>query len=743
MASHPELAHAQCTAVSILLCVGRHARTQQLAAQFWFKMNCVLLLCLCGLLEVMSKRKADRAFELISLGRSSYASHSAISQLLADIDAGGLPETYSRMAQYRARKEVCATVTEYGSLVTSVQVPLSKGGHADVAFQNPLAFLQYNCLHSEHYARVVQQALAAQPPSPARPWKLILYEDGVDPSDGLSKNHSRKSGVFYWAFAEYGLRALCYEQMWGCITIARYSEHQALCGKVARLFETVLGLFFNETHDIRRSGVSVCFPDGSRALILAKAGIFLADIPAIKECLDCKGHSGTMCCPICLNASQHKSAAEMPLHALSRHAVSIANTDITAFRQHTGASLRSVFRRIRNYRNQVVSGAMSPDDFELHTQVCGWNYSEANLVLNPRFQLNIPQMIMLDWAHVYVHDGLADVELGLCMKKFVTSRSRTTSFRELGEYISTFTFPKGSPNPNHLFTESANANNSKKGSFSSSGSEFLTLVPVIHRYFSRVVLPRGQHVLFVQSLLAVLHVVMLLNAVKTGTVTSDELHLAIIAHLVLFKQAYGEDLFRPKHHYSIHLPGMLLWFGFLLATFTHERKHRLVTRYGRDRRNLKAWDKSIVEEVTCHQLWELRQAFVGAHTAAQPKGRVLTTLLEIFPGVDSEDLLVLNSINCNGGAFSAGDVVSCVLDGRVQLGELLVTAAVQHGPAYCFISLWQPDPASTDEDWRNFFVSRENVAQVPLQLVDTVFTYRMSTTRTTCMVFLPFEVRPK
>ena len=420
----------------------------------------------------MSKRKADRAFELISLGRSSYASHSAIHKLLADIDAVGLPETYSRRAQYRARKEVCARRTDYGSLVTSVQVPLSKGGHADMAFQNPLAWLQYNCLHSEHFARVVQQALVAHPPSPARPWRLIFYEDGIDPSDGLSKNHSRKSGVFYWAFAEYGAKALCYEQIWGCITVARFKEHQAISGKVARLFEEVLGFFFNETHDIMRSGVSVHFPDGSRALILAKASVLLADLPAIKECLDCKGHSGTMCCPLCANACLHKTAAEVPLHLLSEHAVSIASTDITDFKQQTGAGLRAVFRRLRKYRNLVASGDMSPDDFELHTQVCGWNYSEANLVLNPRFQLDIPSMIMLDWAHIYVHNGLADVELGLCMKKFVSSRSQNTSFRELGEYVSSFTFPKGCPKPGHLFTESANANNSAKGSFSSSGSEF-------------------------------------------------------------------------------------------------------------------------------------------------------------------------------------------------------------------------------------------------------------------------------
>ena len=64
----------------------------------------------------MSKRKTvsssskdgfDRAFELVSLGKTSYASRSAIAALLGHVDKHGLPETYDRSAQYRARKEVC------------------------------------------------------------------------------------------------------------------------------------------------------------------------------------------------------------------------------------------------------------------------------------------------------------------------------------------------------------------------------------------------------------------------------------------------------------------------------------------------------------------------------------------------------------------------------------------------------------------------------------------------------------
>ena len=87
----------------------------------------------------------------------------------------------------------------------------------------------------------------------------------------------------------------------------------------------------------------------------------------------------------------------------------------------------------------------------------------------------------------------------------------------------------------------------------------------------------GEHVETVESMLAVLNVVMLLLSLKTGMVTAEALTAAIQTHLILFLAAWGEWYVRPKHHYAIHLGPMLAHFKFLLATFTHERKHRLVT----------------------------------------------------------------------------------------------------------------------------------------------------------------------
>ena len=114
-----------------------------------------------------------RALALNSLGKESYASQSAISNLVAHIRKHGAPETYSRASQYRARKEICSTVTQYGTICQQVSLPTSKGGEISVTMQAPLPFLAYNCEQSESYARIVGDALRASPCSPSRPWHSV------------------------------------------------------------------------------------------------------------------------------------------------------------------------------------------------------------------------------------------------------------------------------------------------------------------------------------------------------------------------------------------------------------------------------------------------------------------------------------------------------------------------------------------------------------------------------------------
>ena len=110
-------------------------------------------------------------------------------------------------------------------------------------------------------------------------------------------------------------------------------------------------------------------------------------------------------------------------------------------------------------------------------------------------------------------------------------------------------------------------------------------------------------------------------------------------------------------------------------------------------------------------------------------------LKDLFPGVACENMMLLNDISANGGKARTGDVVSCLIDNKVHLGELILCVGIQGGKAYALVSLWSPSTTCTDEDWCDFAVSDDNVVQVPRESLDTIFTHRMSPSRKTCVVF--------
>ena len=655
-------------------------------------------------------------------------SKSGISQLLSEVKKNDLPEAFSRRSQYTARKYVCHTQTPYGKLVESEAAD-------GIPFQNPLAFLHYHYHNSPHYAHILNTALQHFPCIPAKPWRLIIYQDGVDPSDGLAKNHSRKSCVFYWSFVEFGMHALAHEEVWGTVCVVRALDAKKLDGDIGQLFFKVLEQFFGSAHDIRLSGVLL--DEGIR--ILAGVGVILADEPALKEMLSCKGHAGNKCCCLCLNASLH-NAKGIPLHILCpKLAGSIARTDWKSFEKHTDETIRATVRRLNAHHTLFKAGALTKGKYDLKSAMLGWNWTPHNIILNEKFRLQVASSVMYDWAHTYVNDGLADTEFGQCMKKL---QGTASNYMEAGVYVSTFSFPKAQTSRwEHLFSADSNRNNYKKGSFTCTATEFLALTPVLHRYFTRVVAQRGQRMSFVQSMLAVLTVVMMLQSVKTGTITSDMLFVAIVAHLTLYKDAYGENEMRPKHHYALHLPEMLYTFGFLLSTFTHERKHRIVKRYTRGRQNLKNWALGAIEEITCHQIWENQLAFFLAFSTSYPRKNMLPGLRELFPGVADKAFTLHNHIKCNGGEASAGDVVSCLVDGTVEIGELLMTVGVE-AELWSVFSFWEHSNMDADMTWATYLV-KDNVVKVQTKDIDTVCIYRMSGDGNSCVVHLPYELRPK
>ena len=366
-----------------------------------------------------SKRQRQNVAALTALGKESYASKSAIENLLKHVRQHGVPTAFSRSTQYRARKETCATRTDYGTITQNVSLPRSKGDSIQVAMQAPLPFFAYNCERSETYARIVDDAMRAHPCTAATPWHIILYQDGIDPSDMGATHHTRAACAWYWSIAELGLYALSHEEVWGCVCTLRKGEYNqvkgGLCGVMAKILE-----LFRGTHDIKLAGIKVVVK-GRPLHAFADVDVYFGDEPALKDMLDCKGHAGHKPCLLCSNICLISS---MELYKFKKPMETIACIKWDKIKLQTNEGIKEHCARIAYLTSEREAGRLTKQELDDRSGLVGWNYNPAHAELfGNKLNIRVASCVMWDWPHVYVHGGLGDLELGHLMKKLAKERS--------------------------------------------------------------------------------------------------------------------------------------------------------------------------------------------------------------------------------------------------------------------------------------------------------------------------------
>jgi hypothetical protein len=541
----------------------------------------------------------------------------------------------------------------------------------------------------------------------------------------LAQNHSRKSNVFYWSFQELGAKNLCHEETWFTVTLTKVSTAKKLQGGIVGLTSIVMDAFFGGASNFVE-GIRISCKGLGEHTVYAKMGILLADEPAIKEVMDSKGHAGTKACMLCANGVLHKQPrCNYGLWERSRYFVSLHNPDFSKFLFHTDASIAASVRRVRT----LYHGG-NKTRYNECSQAMGFNYNPFSLILRAVQPIKPASMLMYDWVHCFLCDGAADVELGMFMKRLRSLRVKDTSFKELREYVKTWTFPKvyGNSMVERLFSESAITNNLKKESFGSSASEFLTLTPVMLLYFVRIATPRhadqARLMPYVLSIIAVLQCVILLSAIKFGTVSYESLRDAIFGHYAMFIAAYGEASSRPKLHYAQHLPDMFRRFEVLFGTLINERKHRVVKRETRNRSNQTRWDLGSLEEITVNQLREQQRGFFksGHLRKSLPPRETLEGLRELFP--KAGHFSVSAHIRSKHGESRVGDVVLYVhSDGQRRAGMLLANFATD-GVEYSVVEVWTPLALDVSPRFLKAYRINSELLEIPTSSVVTSLTYR-------------------
>ena len=72
----------------------------------------------------------------------------------------------------------------------------------------------------------------------------------------------------------------------------------------------------------------------------------------------------------------------------------------------------------------------------------------------------------------------------------------------------------------------------------------------------------------------------LLLSVPLGTVTQTDLRVAVDGLLAACLKAGWRQYMHPKFHWTVHLVIEMGRFGMLLCCWVHERKHKIVKRFG-------------------------------------------------------------------------------------------------------------------------------------------------------------------
>ena len=135
---------------------------------------------------------------------------------------------------------------------------------------------------------------------------------------------------------------------------------------------------------------------------------------------------------------------------------------------------------------------------------------------------------------------------------------------------------------------------------SGTASEFLSVGPVVRKWLQDVVKPKKVCIAQVTSCLLAISVTDLLLKVNTGRINSRMLAHALARHYAAHIIAYGYTLFKPKHHFMLHIPEQLKHFKFLISCFVHERKHKIVKRWAIPMctGNNAKYDRSLLEELS-------------------------------------------------------------------------------------------------------------------------------------------------
>ena len=107
-----------------------------------------------------------------------------------------------------------ANKEEFDKISRTIELPLSGGGMWKWSLLDPSQLLVSLVSNSPALQQVYADAWRRSPPSPQRPWSLVVAFDEFVPGNKLQTDQTRKTMVLSFSFLQLGQAALSFGSCW-------------------------------------------------------------------------------------------------------------------------------------------------------------------------------------------------------------------------------------------------------------------------------------------------------------------------------------------------------------------------------------------------------------------------------------------------------------------------------------------------------------------------------------------------
>ena len=596
---------------------------------------------------------------LSGLGCKVYVSQRHVKSVLKDLQTSGLLKdelTASRSSIKRAREDdLMSKSNAYGTLLQDLRIPLQ---FVNVPYLSPPALLAH-LAQQDAFGGFLKKRLEQTPCTHEAPWRLVVYADEVTPGNALKPLNTRRIQALYWTFLDFGPHGMAAEALWMPLCCLRSHLCSAI-GGLTVLWRRLLKVFF-APHDLR-AGLCLQTPGGPHVLF-AKLEVLVADEAALKHSVESKGAAGVLFCMRCSNVVPHKSR----LGDVSNDVVPSTCTNYARFKLHTNASTRELLRHL-----QEQEGRLSQARFRELEKVLGFNFRPNGLLMDDVFGYAMPECIMFDWMHIYMVHGTVGNEVG-----YLLAVLRDAGFTEerIGEFVDAFKWPSqfSGASPKGLLKQKRDH---KRSPLRGSASEQLNLLPVLRLFILLFVwhhVPEDVQQACRCFLKLVELIEMLQSATRGISITPSALHACIVEHSQCLLQTYGDELWVPKNHMAMHLHEFLGKHGALISCFVHERKHKVVKRFGNQMCTMQSFEQTLLKDVLSVQLESLLEGPPSEEVRLlqqRPVSKKLQGMVQEALSCSSEVAQAAKAVHGGGFVCATGDVVVFNLHGEDMVGKV-------------------------------------------------------------------------